>query len=58
VLTTRDWLPPRRPVDVVLTSGASCPDAILDDVLRRITSFVPGARGVEEALAPFPAAAS
>ncbi|HEX5133511.1 MAG TPA: 4-hydroxy-3-methylbut-2-enyl diphosphate reductase [Candidatus Krumholzibacteria bacterium] len=58
VLTTRDWLPSRRPVDVVLTCGASCPDAILDDVLRRVASFVDGARPVEEVLAPFSADAS
>lgn len=54
VLTTENWLPERRPVDVVLTCGASCPDAILDDVLRRIVSFVPGVRDVQDVLTLFP----
>lgn len=55
---TRDWLPARRPLDVVLTCGASCPDAILDDVLRRLLDFVPNTRSAEEVLAPFPATLS
>jgi 4-hydroxy-3-methylbut-2-enyl diphosphate reductase len=57
---THDWLPldrvaPGRPLDVILTAGASCPDALLDDVVRKLASWVPGARPVEEALAPFEA---
>ena len=55
MLTTDGWLPPRRPLDVVLTCGASCPDAILDAVLRRVLSFFPGVRDTERVLAPFPA---
>ena len=54
ILSTAHWLPSGRPLDVVLTCGASCPDAILDDVLRRILSFVPGVHEVEEVLARFP----
>ena len=41
------------PVDVLLTSGASCPDALLDEVVRKIISWFPDARPVEEAIAPF-----
>ncbi|QXD16751.1 4-hydroxy-3-methylbut-2-enyl diphosphate reductase [Rhodocaloribacter litoris] len=51
--TTTGWLPARRPLDLVLTAGASCPDALLDEVLHRVLDFFPGARTVEEALAPF-----
>jgi 4-hydroxy-3-methylbut-2-enyl diphosphate reductase len=36
VETTSGWLPPKRPLDIVLTCGASCPDAILDEVLKRL----------------------
>jgi 4-hydroxy-3-methylbut-2-enyl diphosphate reductase len=54
VLTTESWLPEKRPVTVVLTCGASCPDAILDGVLQRLLSMVPGARTIDEVLAPFP----
>jgi 4-hydroxy-3-methylbut-2-enyl diphosphate reductase len=53
VVTTDGWLPSKRPVEIVLTCGASCPDAILDDVLRRMLSFFDGVRDVEAVLAPY-----
>jgi 4-hydroxy-3-methylbut-2-enyl diphosphate reductase len=52
--TKEGWLPAGRPVDVVLTCGASCPDAILDAVLVRVLSFFGEAVDVEEALKNFP----
>ncbi len=55
---TTGWLPARRPLDLVLTAGASCPDALLDEVIRRVLTFFPEARRVEEALAPFEAVAA
>ena len=52
--TTEHWFPADDPpVDVLLTSGASCPDALLDEVIRDILSWFPDARPVEEAVAPF-----
>jgi len=51
------WLPEKRPVDIVLTSGASCPDAIIDEVLYRVTSFFENTRPVESVLSPWPEAA-
>ena len=56
VVATTDWLPTHRPVDVALTCGASCPDAIVDEVLIRVLSFFPGARGMDEVLHPYPLA--
>jgi 4-hydroxy-3-methylbut-2-enyl diphosphate reductase len=52
-LTTEDWFPDHRPVDVILTAGASCPDALLDEVVREIIGWFPDARPVEDVLAPF-----
>lgn len=54
-ITTNDWLKltDGKPVEIILTSGASCPDAILDEVLQKILSFFPGVRSIEEALIPF-----
>ncbi|HHP7237965.1 4-hydroxy-3-methylbut-2-enyl diphosphate reductase [Longibacter sp.] len=52
--TTENWFPTNDgPVDVVLTSGASCPDALLDEVVRKIVAWFPNARPIDEALAPF-----
>ena len=52
---TEGWLPPQRPVDLLLTAGASCPDALLDEVLRKVTAWFPEARDLETVLAPFQA---
>ncbi len=54
VVTAEGWLPHKRPLDVVLTCGASCPDAIVDEVLLRVLSFFEEDRTVEEALASYP----
>ncbi len=45
-----DWLPDQKPVTVILTSGASCPDTIVDQVLERILSFFPDADDPEKIL--------
>jgi 4-hydroxy-3-methylbut-2-enyl diphosphate reductase len=41
---TRGWLPVQRPVTIILTSGASCPDTLLDRVMRRVLGFVDGVK--------------
>ncbi|MFN3596024.1 MAG: 4-hydroxy-3-methylbut-2-enyl diphosphate reductase [Rubricoccaceae bacterium] len=49
---TADWLPlERTPLSVLLTAGASCPDALLDQVIQRLLRWFPDARPVEDALA-------
>jgi len=55
VLTTNDWLVknPGKPTGIILTSGASCPDAILDEVLQKILAFFSGAKSIQEVLIPF-----
>lgn len=37
-LITVDWLPPTKPVRVLLTSGASCPDALVEGVIDKIAT--------------------
>lgn len=39
---TIDWLPAKRPITIVLTSGASCPDTLLDRVMLKVLGFVEG----------------
>ena len=56
VTKSAGWLPTRRPLDIVLTCGASCPDAILDGVLVRVLSFFDGARAADEVLKDYPLA--
>ena len=50
-LVTRDFLPDKFPVKVVLTSGASCPDTLVDRVMLRLLEFFPDSKSVESVLA-------
>lgn len=49
-LETPTWLPEKPKVKVILTSGASCPDTLVDQVMLKIVSFFPGARNVESVM--------
>jgi 4-hydroxy-3-methylbut-2-enyl diphosphate reductase len=48
--STNNYLPEKSPVDIILTSGASCPDSIVDGVLQKIVSFYPDAKSIEQVL--------
>jgi 4-hydroxy-3-methylbut-2-enyl diphosphate reductase len=50
MLSSRDFLPDKDPVKVILTSGASCPDAVVDCVLDRLLAFFPHATDKESVL--------
>jgi 4-hydroxy-3-methylbut-2-enyl diphosphate reductase len=48
--TTLNFLPDKTPITVVLTSGASCPDAMVEDVLMKILSYYKEAKPVAEVM--------
>lgn len=47
VLTT-DYLPAKEPVKILITSGASCPDALVEGVINKLVSFYKGSLPVEK----------
>jgi 4-hydroxy-3-methylbut-2-en-1-yl diphosphate reductase len=47
VVMSNDYLPSKYPVDIMITSGASCPDAIVESVIRKIVSFFGNAKDVD-----------
>jgi len=49
------WLPERRPVRVLISSGASCPDALVEAVIRKIAGYFGAAEMVESLVAEFTA---
>ncbi len=46
-IETENYLPQKEVVNILLTSGASCPDAVVEAVLRKIHSFFPQAKNVD-----------
>ncbi len=40
---TKDFPPPKTPVNILLTSGASCPDAVVEEVIKKLADrYQPG----------------
>lgn len=50
---TQGFLPEKEPVKIILTSGASCPDTLVDRVLLKLLTYFPAAKSVEEVLMPY-----
>mgnify|MGYP002075029562 FL=1 len=47
---TENYLPQQVVVNIILTSGASCPDAVVESVLRKIHTFFATAEDVDEVI--------
>ena len=52
-IETENYLLSKKVVDIILTSGASCPDAVVEAVLRKIHSYFPTAKNVDELIDDF-----
>jgi 4-hydroxy-3-methylbut-2-enyl diphosphate reductase len=44
---TTEFLPDKHPVDILITSGASCPDAVVEAVIHRIISLFENVKDVD-----------
>ena len=54
LLETKNWLPKdKSPLKVALTSGASCPDILVDEVMLRVLDFFDDVKEVDEVIEPF-----
>lgn len=52
-LLTKNFLPQKLPVTIILTSGASCPDTLVDRVMLRLLEFYSEKKSLEEVLASY-----
>ncbi|HEY6082427.1 MAG TPA: 4-hydroxy-3-methylbut-2-enyl diphosphate reductase, partial [Chitinophagaceae bacterium] len=50
---TLGYLPDKQPLKILLTSGASCPDALVEGVLRKLASFYDKTEKMEELIAAY-----
>ena len=55
IIQTSPWLPQQtnKPLEIALTSGASCPDILVDRVIERVSNFFEKSCTPEEAFLPF-----
>ena len=47
-LLTADYLPAKKTVSILITSGASCPDAVVEAVIRKLATFYGVESNIEE----------
>ena len=47
-VATKNWLPTGSPLRILVSSGASCPDALVESVIRKIAGYYGAAERVEE----------
>jgi 4-hydroxy-3-methylbut-2-enyl diphosphate reductase len=47
MLTTKGFLPAKSPVTIMITSGASCPDALVEQVIERLAECFPGSKSMD-----------
>ncbi|MEI6946101.1 4-hydroxy-3-methylbut-2-enyl diphosphate reductase [Paraflavisolibacter sp. H34] len=50
---TENYLPAKEPVTVLITSGASCPDALVEGVIKKLALFYGASRDIDELIAQF-----
>jgi 4-hydroxy-3-methylbut-2-enyl diphosphate reductase len=53
MLSTSDFIPTKEKVKIILTSGASCPDAVVENTLKKLLSYFENRKTIEEVLSPF-----
>jgi 4-hydroxy-3-methylbut-2-enyl diphosphate reductase len=49
-LISKNYLPKKEVVEIIITSGASCPDALVDKVLQKLLSYFPDSKSVESVI--------
>lgn len=54
-LTTDNFIPDKARITVMLTSGASCPDSVVEEILNKLLSYFDEAKNVSEVMRSFTA---
>ncbi|MCL6098206.1 MAG: 4-hydroxy-3-methylbut-2-enyl diphosphate reductase, partial [Bacteroidetes bacterium] len=49
-IVTEEYLPAKDQIIIAVTSGASCPDSIVDDALNKLLAFYPNAKSIDSVM--------
>jgi 4-hydroxy-3-methylbut-2-enyl diphosphate reductase len=52
-VTTLSYLPEKKPVKILITSGASCPDALVEGVIKKLAGFYKSSKTIDEVIREF-----
>jgi 4-hydroxy-3-methylbut-2-enyl diphosphate reductase len=52
-IVTTGYLPEKKPLKILITSGASCPDALVEGVIQKLVSYYPATIHMEEIIEQF-----
>ena len=50
---TQSYMPSKKPLRILITSGASCPDAVVEDVIERLAGFFSTEKNVQAFIQDF-----
>ncbi|SFP61826.1 4-hydroxy-3-methylbut-2-enyl diphosphate reductase [Parafilimonas terrae] len=50
---TQSYMPAKKPLRILITSGASCPDAVVEDVIERLAGFFSTEKNVQAFIQDF-----
>jgi len=52
-MLTTGWLPAKQPLKILVTSGASCPDALVESVINKLVGYFPVTRNMDQLVEQF-----
>jgi len=52
-IVTKNYLPEKKTVKILVTSGASCPDALVEGVIKKLASFFTDANNIDKLINQF-----
>ena len=52
-VVTQNYLPLKQPVNILITSGASCPDALVEGVIKKLAGFFPASKTFDALISEF-----
>ena len=52
-VTSLSYLPEKKPLKILLTSGASCPDALVEGVIKKLAGFYKSSKTIDEVIREF-----